>query len=1029
MRSGNSSYLTSTDRVRKAGGNKFRFFGALVITAFLAVLTMGGLFSSSLQTKKTEAFDLGQFVMCNVLPDPAKKIYQYTQTSDLPYLLMSKSSVTGEQQKVDGIFLNKMLQATSGNDYKKINEQIIGYSLDPIQKVTDDQDKENTNESKDSDPKENYNKGKQVNPYDRFGVAGLSWTSYSGEWKYIVINSCDTDADPADPKANSYYENRLEPRDTFNEVSKSIDPRVVQFSKGFGSNLNTAFTTIAANGIFYVTKFFTVVTISLINFSFGDIPKTLGLTKLLGDENSGLFSALYRGLFLPLIVIVFVITGLSIFWKAVAKRQVREGMTVLLRSLALFIAAIVIASNPAFWIDIPNKVAVTGQSIVISTFNPNLNNKESLCSTDVGAKKYENIKLGNDEQDFLTRVSKNMSSAVGCQFWANFLVKPWVEGQFGTTWDQLWAKDKQPKWAPEGSNDLNNGNAKVVGDAAVPVGDGKNINNWAIYQISTQTNVHVPTGHEGSKSKVTSSVANDWWRIVDAMSNYQEEKRTEEVQGDGGAWSQSYKIEYTVAKNTETMPYWNDWVGNNSANRVGVAITSVLIAGFGLAAPFIFALLSAVYALGLALLMAFAPLMLLFACWADRGWEIFKGWADLVLNTVMKRIGVGLILALAITLITKVINMMSDITWIQGVILLAIVSVLLWKVKDRIFDAMASFSFSSNGFAGTMSGAVKKFSGKSKELSKHGSKIAIGGIGGGIGSSIAGGSFATGMKGGLANQFKNTIYNTNSTFLRSARNTMESFDASNKRRAGDFSDRRYCASCGKKLAFEEDAHGTRIFHGGETVDANLICFECYTDGVDELATEVRYAWDSIGDNSKVKTEKELKKEAAQRDADNSLRKIKTSYDNLFEGTTNFSNRKVQQLLQELDDDKGFTISNNTVSDSAQQLDANTRASKMKELGTSVVFDLNDYFKRSQNDSDVPKPKIPDFLKPYLDERDLNFAYDDKNVDYVQAAYAAALLKWYADKYQNVIDNVATTRQMNMTFDDMYNYIQSKTSKP
>ena len=86
---------------------------------------------------------------------------------------------------------------------------------------------------------------------------------------------------------------------------------------------------------------------------------------------------------------------------------------------------------------------------------------------------------------------------------------PWVLGQFGTTPNNLWAEGKPvPEWAKDGKT-IGNHNTKWVGDANVPLGGDTTLNNWALYQLSTQTTGHLPTGSETSgKAREAQGVSN-----------------------------------------------------------------------------------------------------------------------------------------------------------------------------------------------------------------------------------------------------------------------------------------------------------------------------------------------------------------------------------------------------------------------------------------------------------------------------------------------------------------------------------------
>jgi hypothetical protein len=977
MTTNKASYIDSSRTVARTSKNSLKIITTLIATTLLGVLGLSS-FLTVHNAKKAEAFDITQWVMCDVLPEPAATAYQWAQTSDIPFLFRSKSAVTSGNDNVE-TGLNWILNLF-GPGFKKINEDIIGHTLDGV--TPNPNGGNNTNTPPTTSGEKNYNKGVKVNPYDRFGVAGLQYTAYIGEWKYMVIDACNSKTAPSDPKANLYYEQRLEPRSTWEDMTNSSDIRTIQFNKGLGSQLSTGINDVMANGIFNITKTMVVITIGLINFAFSDVTEVMGLNALIGGKG-GIFDALYQGVFTPLIVIIFALTGLHIFYTGIVKRQYRNALNGLLRSLFMYMAAIVIAAAPTFWIGLPNKIAVVGQSLLLSAVNSELVNGNELCATDIGSYKTKIID-GNkkDEQDILTQASANMRSAVGCQYWQTFLVRPWAEGQFGTDWNKLWAKGKIASWAGSGASDIDNGNEEQVGTAEVPLGDGSVVNNWAIYQISTQTNVHVPMGHEGETSKYTSGVANDWWRIVDAMANYQEEQIETSVSGSGPNGGTT-SVKYTVPKATTPVPYWDTWVGNNSFNRVWTASSSVVVAAVGLSVPFVFAVMSAIYAFGLALLMAFAPIMLLCGCWANRGWEIFKGYGELVLNTIGKRLATGILLAISIALTVSVIRMMDDtsLSWAQGMVILILLAVLLFRSRHKIIDSMASFRFASANLSNTANRIGERFTRGTSNLFKGSGRMATAMTAGAVGAKMAGGKITDGLRSGFKNEFTNMSYRSNNLF---ARNAVASYETA-KTMGTDpseeiFNGQSACASCGKLIRYEEDQNGTAIFQGGRTMDGNILCWECYSDGVDPEASEVIF-------RRAPESPRNQKMSPRQRDE---RKKLADAYDQRFKGSTQFRSNFTDNVTHELVNDYDNHLD-------VYGLTPSQRAKKLHVLSTSINYDIDSYMKTGK------MPDIPEFLDAYLDRQTISYAWQEKQFDYIRASYAGAIISWYNDEIGRKID--------------------------
>lgn len=953
----NSTYISSKDRIKKPKPSFARIIAATFIAVFFA--TFGIFASTSKVETKAEAFDAVQWAMCYFGTDSIPgRVYQSAQSSDLQFALRSKSSITGGVSDVES-GLNWILDVF-GPGFKEVNENVTGYSLDPFVDP----------EAEPAPAEERFNKGVKVNPFDRFGVAGLNFTAYTGEWKHVVIDACNTNTPPQDPKAGVYYDDRLEPRSTWEDIDNSKDIRTQQFAKGFGSQFGVSMADLFANGIFSVTKTVVVVTVGLINFSFTDIVEVMGLNHVLSNEDGGgIFTALFNGIFTPLIVIVFVITGGVVFFKGIVKRQYRESLTTVLRSVILFMIAIIIAVAPATFISLPNKVAVVSQSIILSTMNTGLAGGSGLCSSNVGSNPELVTNPNAEPADILTQASENMRSAVGCQFWQMFLLKPWAQGQFGTDWEKLYANGKIPEGAPKTAADLKNENEAMVGDAAVPMGGGEFINNWAIFQISAQTNAHSPIGHEGEKSKYTAGVANDWWRIVDTLSNYQEEEAT--VQSTGVLRPDIVNtVTYTVPKNSQPSQYWDTWVGNSAADRMWTAMSSVIVALIGLAAPLLFAFLSAVYSVGVAFLMAFAPIMLLIGCWAGKGWEIFKGWGELVINTTFKRIATGVLLALAIGLEMAAIRMIDTVGWWQGILMLVIVSVVLIKSRKKIIDALASIKFSSMNFGETASRLNNKTMGAIKAPTRMVASSTMGGLG----SMRYGQDFMTGAKAAARDELKMWARRTPSL-----QSVSTAYDAARISQGDLFEGQNTCSSCGKRIDYEEDQMGMQFFHGARSASGDLYCYQCFQDGVDPEALEV---YTPRKDAEGRKSAAEEKKKDRIKERQKIEKQTQELRERRFSNTTAFNSPTSRNNLE--------MVRTGETSD-GEILGNNDRRRLMESVLKAAQVDID---KKRLNGGGMPA--IPAEIQDSIDPDLLRTAWETGNYDWIRHAYVAAYAHWFVE---------------------------------
>lgn len=958
---------------------------------FIAIALLAGIFGSlsipfisEASTKRAHAFDVTQYVVCEILKDVegVQMMYSFTQTSDLQFEFLSKSAVGSGQDRVDQ-GLNNIVGFFNGG-FEKINEPIIGYKINPD---ADDTGISGEGESTSEDEKkEKYNKGIKVNPYDRFGIAGLKFTSYAGEWKHVVVDACNPD-NVNDPKAGMFYEDRLEPQSTWEDRNNSYDPRTIQYSKGIFSQFGTSFANVIANGLFSVTKGIVVITNGAMNFAFSDIAKTFGLNDLVGGDK-GIFSALFSGIFEPLVFMMFVITALTILFKTLAQRKNRESLSILIRSLVLFFGAIVISVNPLFWVSIPNNVATLVQSVIVSSMNTSLAGGSGLCATDIGSKNLNLVENGNAKpQDILTHASENMRSSIGCQFWQMLLVKPWSQGQFGDDWNNLWAKDKVPDWAKNGKV-ISNTNNEMTGEAEVPMGDGTVLNNWALYHISTQTNVHAPTGHEGDRPKYSNQTANDWWRIVDALSNYKESEKSFKVGqaptvvADGRDLPDDFnEVKYVGPDTTaEVTKQWDDWTGNNSWNRVPTALSSIFVALVALLGPLVFSMLAAIYSIGMAILIAISPVMFLFGIWNGKGWDIFKSWAQLLLNTFMKRIAIAVLLVLSITFVSVALKIMDDIGWFQGILLLIVSTVLLLKSKDKIMDSFASFNF-SNYDMGAQSNRVK---GMITKPVKDVGKLAVVTTAGGAASKFQGGSFGVGAGAAFKGQMKNFTYEK--PWLRGANMSYEATKANLANTEGDelanefLSGQKNCLACGKVISVQEDnigSNGTFMVHAGRTEDGNYLCYECFTDGDHESAVEFIREF-KIGEK---KTQEQKNKEK--------MEDVGARYASRFTAHSIYDNDR-----SDLSKVKDMTES------------TKERINALQNHAIKINIDINNF---KSGETNGVTPQIPEEIAPYINNTALQTAWEQGQDDYIRMTYAAAWSVWAKeslnpeDKMLDIID--------------------------
>lgn len=970
-----ASSQISSQRVNRVGVNPV----IAVVMSIVILFTVFGALLTTIGAPKTvqnaKAWDPINSLVCGFFPDEGivKNAYQATQTDAMYFDSQSKSAVSsGKADVTSG--LNWILIA-SGMDFGKVNEGIIGQKLDGAGVSLRPEAEMSEDELKDK-----WNKGPQVNPFDRFGMAGTSFTSYNGEWKYYLVDAC-SDSDPVDLKEGAYYDGRLEAKSTWEDRADSKDPRTIQHFKGETSRFWFGFVTLVSNLIFWVTKFITTLTIAFINFSFSDMSETLGINGILSGNsvNDGIFGHLFKNVYSPLIILALVATGMKIFWDGAVKRKIRSALGTMAISLGMFFIAIVVSVKPAFFINLPNDASIMVQAVIVKSFTGDLSGDTGICSTDMGSSPIglqDGVSKKTD-QGFLDGVAANMRSSIGCTFWQTFVFKPWAEGQWGSNWNQTWAKGETPSWAPKGSKELQYSNAEMVGEPVVPLGGDKVIQNWAVFNLSTLTNAHSPVGHEGSFSKYSQGVSHDWWRIVDMLTNYEETEAKSSVQT---AETGKESVNYTTPKGNPTLEQWDTWSGNNPGTRFASAVSSLFIGGFGLLAPMFLGLMAAVYSLGMTIVMVFLPIMLLFGAWGGRGFTIFKQWAALLWNLFVKRIAVGIMLMFSIVLVNAAIVIMDTIDWWKGALMLVVLTFVVIKSRHKIADMMAASS------GGGMTRIASRIGQSISNTGKTVGGIAFSTASGAAYSKVRGGTLKDGATIGMKQEFSNLSYRT--PFLRDVRVAQKSMTAARGDTLHD-ADGRIITNCA--LCQEPIEDGAIVKMGSNGLWYCQFCSESEIEI--EGGVEMVYKTADNGDKTKSAVVKPINSDSDQANDGGKI-------DNKLE--SNLGKLKYKENMKE-------RSLNEAQLRRKREIKKNRAENALNSTTSEVADTINNIREGKISEESILGSNIPVELQPYLDSNMLKTLVENQDWESVSSAYIAAYTLAFQEaiegKFSNVMDGV------------------------
>ena len=303
-------------------------------------------------------------------------------------------------------------------------------------------------------------------------------------------------------------------------MPKSNDPRTIQFSStGFANQWMKGFVLAMTNMIFNATKMMVVLSVARMGFAVSDVSQLLGITGLIaGDERTGapgLFQQLYSSIFTPMIFLAILGTAGYMIWTGLFKRQYRQSLGGLAKAIACFLAAVIIAVSPGWFVSLPNNVAVVVQSYIASSLASGSAGGDTICGSNIQNTSLNVTGAGSADAEqargILDQASVTLQSQAGCMFWYNLVLRPWTNGQFGVEYEELAGSTAEE--AAEGeAGAFGNRNSRWVGAPEVPLGGGVTTSNWALFQISTQTQFHsplLPEGERGKLSAYSQDVAHD----------------------------------------------------------------------------------------------------------------------------------------------------------------------------------------------------------------------------------------------------------------------------------------------------------------------------------------------------------------------------------------------------------------------------------------------------------------------------------------------------------------------------------------
>lgn len=371
-------------------------------------------------------------------------------------------------------------------------------------------------------------------------------------------------------------------------------------------SLSTALGNTAASMSLQVSVLATQLSNTILGLAFTPVLDALGIR----DVVVSLIESFRDSMFMPLAVLIAALGALTIFWRAMRSKAYTEAFTSFLYIVAAFLLGVILLAKPAMTLKAIDEAPVLIENTVLTAmFGDGADDK--LCTATGSA---SGTGAGGKQIDGSKGFDPNTSVRVlMCENWRSFAFTPWVFGQWGTGFEDLYANG----YAPPGSQALTNTNQSLVGNAGVNFGGGQVVHNWATYQLAVTS---VGTSTTSDSSRPTGVVNKNFFRIVDAQ-----------MGPNGGAGTDP-----TYAKS------WSKFNGDTAAaallGPVAAIMGAIVVIGYTIA--------KLELVLVTIFLLVILPIMLLIGIHPTFGRQKLKAYGGTLLGLMIQRILLTILLGL-----------------------------------------------------------------------------------------------------------------------------------------------------------------------------------------------------------------------------------------------------------------------------------------------------------------------------------------------------------------------------------------------
>ena len=437
------------------------------------------------------------------------------------------------------------------------------------------------------------------------------------------------------------------------------------------------------------------------------------LTEIIGgsgDSDRGILGTLFDGVYMPLMTMAAIITGIWFMWSGLARRKFREAFIGLGKAILVFFISLFISTNTATLVNFPVKATGAITSCVVGAFSGE-NCFDNSSTKSGGSEIVVDSSKVCESTSSASAFSSGMSHTVdrlNCQIWKSFVLEPYSRMQFGQSFEDLDTKsgptadfisEKKLKSPDDGSTisgdtfcvNLSTTTAPNSMKRRLSTTSSTKVCNLAAYQMmlrveTTDDGPHMEAGPEGG-----SKIDKRWYNIVavTAKSN-QGEDSSEDSVNLWTSWAPSGVSGFTNALNYGIMSAFGSLV--ISIIQIVIGFTTLLF------------LISSI------LLMIFAPIFLLIGFIPGRGMSIFLGWVEQITSNILKYLISMVFLIASVSILGAALGASSNT--FEALILLAILGLALLLYRGEIVNMLGRANMGgtqlSDKFSQSMKGGLKR---------------------------------------------------------------------------------------------------------------------------------------------------------------------------------------------------------------------------------------------------------------------------------------------------------------------------------